>query len=1261
MKTKSILQFVLAFTLLCALFPFTAQQAEAAEDYHLWIGNTKVTQDTLSGAGWAFDPDSNTLTLDGFTYNDKGYCFQVPQEDGSTSDGYACIYCDGEALTIRLLGSNSVKQSKTAEAKYRSGIYAVGDLTIRGEGSLVSDAYNTYYSDCFSYGIYSGGSLIFSGTGSVTALCGEAKGSQSHSYGVCAMNDCVIEGGTLNATGGVMSSRDSESCGVFAKNSVTVNGGFLNAAGGEATGNYSKSYGVYADNSVTVNGGTVTASAGEVKYTSCGICCDKDLFVGGGSVTAKGGSALISSPSGSYGMQIFGDITVSGGTVTAASDKAYSQSYGIFTYGDLTISDGAVTAIGNEADLHSMGIIGLLTNNILITGGTLTAEGGKGSDSFGIKVGYVNAEGGTLTASGGTADKNESCGIYCYGTLSLNGDTSVAATGGTGQTESLGVNVYEILVKDGSLTGKGGTAADGDSIGVEADSIKTEGGTLTATGGTSAGGCCSGISCSNDLLVLSGTVEAEGTDYGIYAKNVISVGGGRVTAAGGDTGGSPSYGMFIESGPLSVSGGIVKATGGKSTASSSCGVFTGNDAVTVSGGTLTATGGAANLNSSGVYTSKDNVVISGGTLTAIGGKAGLDSCGISSQRALKVEGGTLNASGVNYGVYAKNGIAVSDGSVAADGGYVPGGTSCGLYSVNPGASVTVSGGTVYATGGKTDTGSTFGIGTADADVVINGGSVIATGGIADGGLSSGIQSARSIRVQDGTLNSSGGRYGVYAETDIDVSGGEVTVYCGTGSDDHAIHAESGGVAVSGGTVTASGSTGIFTESDTSGDVVISGDGAEVFISSDDCGVDSARDILVSGGRVTVESKFYGLAADGDFKTSGGEVTAKGNYGYGIYALGSVIIDHPTVKIDSQSGSSDAIYADGGIGVREGMKITVPEGGVTDPENGHRRIILSDSDTTPANHAVIEQGLFTLSVAETENGSVTVSPVREHYRYKDAITVTVTPDTGYELDFLTCNGISITGDSFEMPGTDAVVISSFKKIDYSVSVTAQHGTVLAPTSANYGDTVTLTLKADTGYKQDKLTVTDADGKPVTVTDGKFTMPASNVKVTATFKAVSYTVTAAEAVGGAVTPDKTSAKYGDTVTLTIAPDTGYELNTLTVRDAESNIVTVTDGKFTMPASNVKVTATFKAIPHTVSGSFDGTGKLRAKITAPAGSVLIAAAYNADGRPAGVKLIKIDTVCVSKTKSTGLTKQAGCSYKLMLLDGTTFAPLCAAWSGS
>ena len=46
------------------------------------------------------------------------------------------------------------------------------------------------------------------------------------------------------------------------------------------------------------------------------------------------------------------------------------------------------------------------------------------------------------------------------------------------------------------------------------------------------------------------------------------------------------------------------------------------------------------------------------------------------------------------------------------------------------------------------------------------------------------------------------------------------------------------------------------------------------------------------------------------------------------------------------------------------------------------------------------------------------------------------------------------------------------------------------------------------------------------------------------------------------------------LTITPATGYELETLSVKDADNNDVTVSaDYKFEMPASAVTVTATFK----------------------------------------------------------------------------------------
>ena len=97
------------------------------------------------------------LTLNNYTYNGKGYCFQVPNDDGGTSDGYACIYYGGPALTITLAGTNSVTEAGTTAAVHRAGIYTTGDLTIKGSGSLTADAYQVYNKNCRSYGIYSGG------------------------------------------------------------------------------------------------------------------------------------------------------------------------------------------------------------------------------------------------------------------------------------------------------------------------------------------------------------------------------------------------------------------------------------------------------------------------------------------------------------------------------------------------------------------------------------------------------------------------------------------------------------------------------------------------------------------------------------------------------------------------------------------------------------------------------------------------------------------------------------------------------------------------------------------------------------------------------------------------------------------------------------------------------------------------------------------------------------------------------------------------
>mgnify|MGYP002624132803 CR=1 FL=1 len=74
---------------------------------------------------------------------------------------------------------------------------------------------------------------------------------------------------------------------------------------------------------------------------------------------------------------------------------------------------------------------------------------------------------------------------------------------------------------------------------------------------------------------------------------------------------------------------------------------------------------------------------------------------------------------------------------------------------------------------------------------------------------------------------------------------------------------------------------------------------------------------------------------------------------------------------------------------------------------------------------------------------------------------------------------------------------------------------------------------------------------------------------------YTVTVSSSIEhGKVTADKTSAEAGATIKLTATADSGYELDSYSVKDASENELAVTDDTFTMPESNVTVSATFKA---------------------------------------------------------------------------------------
>ena len=76
---------------------------------------------------------------------------------------------------------------------------------------------------------------------------------------------------------------------------------------------------------------------------------------------------------------------------------------------------------------------------------------------------------------------------------------------------------------------------------------------------------------------------------------------------------------------------------------------------------------------------------------------------------------------------------------------------------------------------------------------------------------------------------------------------------------------------------------------------------------------------------------------------------------------------------------------------------------------------------------------------------------------------------------------------------------------------------------------------------------------------------------------YIVSVPGTKNGDVTVSPKTAKKGDTVTITVTPDKGYELDTITVKDADGNTVKLTNNgngtySFTMPGGDVSIAASF-----------------------------------------------------------------------------------------
>ena len=221
-------------------------------------------------------------------------------------------------------------------------------------------------------------------------------------------------------------------------------------------------------------------------------------------------------------------------------------------------------------------------------------------------------------------------------------------------------------------------------------------------------------------------------------------------------------------------------------------------------------------------------------------------------------------------------------------------------------------------------------------------------------------------------------------------------------------------------------------------------------------------------------------------------------------------------------------------------------------------VKSADDTTYSDTLPINAGDYTVKAtfAATDNyNEVTATADFTIAKATPAVAISAAPST------LTGGGsVELTVSGVPTEGQLAVTC------DNDITVTEQDGKY---TAALPNETKDYTFKAD--YTGTDLYNNASDTCVVSVTYKGSSHHSSST---------SNTVSASTASNGKVSLDKSTAKKGDTVTVTVTPNAGYQLDKLTITDAKGKTVDVTkksDGKytFTMPDSKVTITPTFSKI--------------------------------------------------------------------------------------
>lgn len=254
-------------------------------------------------------------------------------------------------------------------------------------------------------------------------------------------------------------------------------------------------------------------------------------------------------------------------------------------------------------------------------------------------------------------------------------------------------------------------------------------------------------------------------------------------------------------------------------------------------------------------------------------------------------------------------------------------------------------------------------------------------------------------------------------------------------------------------------------------------------------------------------------------------------------------------------------------------------------------------------ASFELGSGTVTIGTMEHGAVTADKMTA--KIGEDVTFKITSDTGYDVNFFKVNGISVKYEAKEDPTTGKTygeakvkmvsggltVTAEFKLAVYTIEWdTPAHGTIVVEgdkKSATYGEEVKFIFTPETGYEIKYLTINEEQVQ--WASDNTYTtiMGEYGLFVTVQFGLENETITVNAGEHGTIehknkADDTQDYLYGDAAVVTVTPNEGFMIETITVDGKAIQVPEDKKGGYSfeqLVEKDLNISATFTDV-HTIS---------------------------------------------------------------------------------